>query len=157
MKGLALALFLTLLVSSAHAADTCSTSGLDTLGVNSGKYEILLTCTADAGSNFSYTFSSGIMDIFDGKYIYLISSHSNTVSDGAELEIRDTFGRVILDANGNGNDFLNQAATPATMEYPSGPNTDHYHVGNDTYPLTIYAENIGASGGTINILFTLTD
>ena len=151
-----LLLLLLLFPTLVWGADTCTEGTVIELGpANSGKYEVLFTCTADTSGNFAYTLSDGMMDSLAGKYIYRVASANNTVSEGAEFEIRDSFGRVFMAASGNGKNFLSQSAY-ATEEYTSGPNTDDYRlVGN--YRLTFYAENIGASGGAIYILFTLVD
>lgn len=124
---------------------------------NSGKYELLITCTADTDGSFGVTLTTAQMQAFAGKYLYMISAYpgSPAMTDGAELEIRDSLQRVIMDAAGNGNDFID--ATSTTTEYPSGPNTDHYWIANDAYPWSIYIENNIVNGGKTNLLFTFID
>lgn len=159
MKKLLTVIFL-LVATSAFATDTCTiTGGAATHPVfssNSGFYDYAFSCSADAGSNFQYTLTTAQMALLSGQFAYTIASNgSNTVSDGAELEIRDSYGRVYLDAAGNGNDFLDTST--ATWEYFSGPNTDHFPPFSNRYPITIYGENIGAGGGNIFLLITTMD
>jgi hypothetical protein len=158
MKKIILTLLLFLLAVSAYAADTCTTAALTASDISAGDYELLITCTADADASLQVTLTSADMAKMNRKWVKLISSYSNTVTaagaSGAELEIRDSVGRIIMDNNGHGNNFIVNGTT--TYEYAEGPNDDHDWFVNSDYPWTIYIENITAAG-TANILLTLSD
>lgn len=158
MKKIILTLLLSLLAVSAYAADTCVTSALTAEDVSAGSYELLITCTADADASLQVTLTSADMAKMHRKWVKLISSYDNTVTaagaSGAELEIRDSVGRIIMDNNGHGNNFIVNGTT--TYEYAEGPNDDHDWFVNSAYPWTIYIENITQAGAG-NLLITLSD
>lgn len=138
-------------------AGTVTGGALNDLGRNSGKYELLLTCTADAAGALSAAVNSATMDNLAGKYVFTITSYPGNPAptDGSELEIRDSIGREVISSAGNGNDFID--ATDTKTEHATGPNTDLYYLASDAYPWTVYMENNAVANAVFYLLLTLTD
>jgi hypothetical protein len=152
-------LFFLALVSAAVAADTCTTGTITAEDTAAGRYELLLTCAADATPGFAVTLTAADMIKMDRMFVHLVSSYGNTVTavgaSGAEVEIRDSISRVILDNAGGGNNLLVNSPI-ATYAHTEGPGTDQAWYASKTYPWTINVENI-TQAGAFNLLLTLVN
>jgi hypothetical protein len=150
-------LFLLLTPLSVLAADTCTTAALSAEDAAAGAYDVLVTCAADASTSLEVPLTSTDMAKFNRKFVYLVTSYDNDVTavgaSGAELEIRDSLGRVIMDNSNHGQNFIVNGGPPTTG-YTEGPNGDHYWLTFDDYPWTIFVENI-TKAGTVHLLFSL--
>ena len=158
-KLILLPLFFLGLVSAAVAADTCTTSSVTAEDVAAGRYELLLTCAADATPGFAVTLTAADMIKMDRMFVHLISSYDNTVTaagaSGAEVEVRDSINRVILDNARNGNNLLMNSPL-ATYAHTEGPGTDQAWYASSAYPWTVNVENI-TQAGTFHLLLTLVN
>ena len=157
MKRFVLILAALLFISApSYAAMTCVDDGITHLGFGE-EYDFSMTCTFDTTPGTAVAaFPATIQSYLNlGYYVYTFTIIPGTTgpTDNSDLQIKDSVGRTIISASGNGANVIDNA-TITSVIYGDGPtagSTNHYPKGSH-YAWTITVTNNAVNNSSFKML-----